>query len=158
MLGKYDLTSYVKKEQYDRVNNQEEDDISKMKRCVCCAFIRQDQPLELCEDSFDDLSNIGISIYMYFKTIIRLIALLLVVFAIFSIFSAITNYIAYQSDANASLKMGTLASYGLSVGPKIFTDNWRNNVYFSTQCWLGVIVIIVWVAVILIIRKRNLTG
>jgi hypothetical protein len=71
--------------------------------CPCCGFVKQNDEIKICVP-FDDLSNIGVSTFLYFKTFKNLSILILIMFFIYAIFALVTNVIASGKTTFTSLK------------------------------------------------------
>ena len=71
--------------------------------CPCCGFIKQQYEVKLCTP-FDDISNIGVSTYLYFKTFKNLSILLLIMFFVYAIYALITNVVASGKTTLTDLK------------------------------------------------------
>ena len=64
-----------------------------IKYCPCCGFIKQESDIKLCH-RVEDVINIGLSTFLYFRTLVVLIVLLIIMFLVYGIFATATNLVA----------------------------------------------------------------
>jgi hypothetical protein len=130
------------------------------KFCPCCGFILQKEGLSLTT-SIGSINHIGISTYLYFLAIKHLIVLLVVMFAIFSVYSIISNGIVsglYKDEVKdasvAPQEQSYLNVLVISLGSKIlYGESEVGRTLFYVQCWMGVVVIVVWGVLFFLIKK-----
>lgn len=61
-----------------------------MELCLCCGFVRQKERLRL-RTHLEEINNVGVSTYLYFRAIKNLGILVLILMLSFSVYSIITN-------------------------------------------------------------------
>jgi uncharacterized Tic20 family protein len=69
--------------------------------CSCCGFKRHTDNVPMCT-SFDNISGIGTSTYLFFATFRNLSILLIILTFIYSIYSMVTNIIAAKNNSQGS--------------------------------------------------------
>lgn len=62
-----------------------------MDNCPCCGLRKQIDELKVCSTSFNDLKIIGISTYMFFRTMRNLIYFLILALIVFGAFAFASN-------------------------------------------------------------------
>lgn len=116
--------------------------------CPCCGFVRQTDTIKFCT-SFDDIKNIGTSTYLYFYIFKNLTILLMIMAVVYSIYAIVTNIIAADATVNSLYNLDYL-TITLAAKQKIVND--QNKLFYFIQCWLGVVVILIWFLVLIGIK------
>lgn len=121
------------------------------KVCGCCGFKRHEESIKMCT-SFDDISNMGTSTYLYFATFKNLSILLIILTLVYSIFALATNIIAAK---NSSLDSSYTVDYlTISLSSKESNPTTQNKLFYYIQCWLGMAVTIIWILIFFVNRYR----
>ena len=100
----------------------------------------QHDPIKHCT-SIKGISNIGVSTYLYFRTLVVLIFLLLIMTVLYSIFALATNLVAssnYHPDSSTDPSLRT--NYGIlaiSLGSKQINATPENINLYNIQSWIG---------------------
>jgi hypothetical protein len=107
------------------------------------------------------INNIGISTFLYFKTIKNLAILLIVMTILYSGYALATNIIAsgvYDRYVQENLgyvdpKYNSTFSYvALSLGSKQLNPTDENKTYYFIQCWIGLGMVTVWLLALFCIK------
>lgn len=120
--------------------------------CPCCGFVRQQDTIKFCT-SFDDIKNIGASTYLYFYTFKNLTILLMIMAIVYSIYAIVTNIIAAEASVQNLYNLDYL-TITLAAKQKNVTD--QNKLFYFIQCWLGVVVILIWLLVLIGIKYQEI--
>ncbi len=126
--------------------------VTTVKLCHCCGFRRHEDNIKLCT-SFDDISNMGTSTYLYFVTFKNLSILLAIITAVYSIYALVTNVIA--SNNNTLGNNYTVDYLTISLASKQSNPTDLNKLYYYIQAWLGVVVVIIWIIFFFINRYKE---
>ena len=128
--------------------------------CPCCGFVKQDEPVKLCTSIYD-LNNIGVSTYLYFETVKHLTILLIIGFFVYSIFAIVTNVISTnkyrESIEGSDVKEEERSYIGILVisnGSKPLHHTDEDRRFFTIQCILGIVVVIIWGLLFILIKYR----
>lgn len=78
----------------------------------------QGESLSLCSDPLESIHNLGISTFLYFKTIQNLSILLGIMFIVFSIYSLATNIKAANLEIGGSYSSEISSFLSISLGSK----------------------------------------
>jgi hypothetical protein len=120
--------------------------------CNCCGFKRHEESIKMCT-SFDDISNMGTSTYLFFVTFKHLAVLLAILTAVYSVFALVTNLVASK---NSSLGSSYTVDYlSISLASKEANPTDQNKLFYYIQCWLGVVFVIIWIAIFIVNRYRE---
>lgn len=129
-----------------------------IKFCPCCGYIRQESSIKLCTP-VGEVSNIGLSTYLYFRTLIVLVIMLAIMFFIYSCFAIFTNILASNSyEVNDNMDPSLITNVGvlvISLGSKQLNATNENTLLYNIQTWFGVGVLLLWVG-FLIVAKLSL--
>jgi hypothetical protein len=125
---------------------------NRAKICKCCGFKRHEEAIKICT-SFDDISNMGTSTYLYFTTFKNLSILLGILTLVYSIYSLATNIIASR---NNSLGNNYNVDYlAISLASKQSNPTDLNKLFYFIQAWLGMAVVIIWIVLFFVNRYRE---
>ena len=123
--------------------------------------MRQPKPVNLTT-SIREVNNIGLSIFLYFHTIVGLCLLLLSMLLIYGIFALATNILAANNYRLANINTTDPDTYSgilvLSLGSKIQHNTPTDKNYYWVQCWIGVGMIVFWGLLFLLIKYRSKIG
>lgn len=122
------------------------------KVCPCCGFVRQVENIKICT-SFDDIKNIGTSTQLYFSTYKYLSILLGIMAVVYAIYSIATNAIASGAFGNELYSIDIIT---ISLSSKQKNNTPTNENYYYIQCWLGVVVVLIWILVMLGIKYQEI--
>lgn len=103
--------------------------------------------------SFDEISNIGTSTYLFFVTFKNLSILLIIITAVFSIYSLATNIIAAKNNAQGNNY--TVDYLTISLSSKEVNNTSMNRLFFFIQAWLGAVTVFIWVIIFFVNRYRE---
>jgi hypothetical protein len=122
------------------------------KLCGCCGFKRHEDNIKMCT-SFDDISNMGTSTYLFFATFKNLSLLLAIMTVFFSAFALVTNVIAASNNSKGGNYTVDYLTISLSSKESNPTD--LNKTFYFIQAWLGMVTVIIWVLVFFFNRYRE---
>jgi hypothetical protein len=91
----------------------------------------------------------GTSTYLYFYTFKNLSILLGIMAVLYSIFAIVTNAIAAGASVNNLYSVDYIS---ISLAAKQQNDTTDNRRYYFIQCWLGMVVVLVWALVLVGIK------
>ena len=61
------------------------------RHCKDCGFVVQEEELSTCMHSVDDVSNLGVSAFLFFSSYVNVIILLIEMVLVYSVFALVTN-------------------------------------------------------------------
>lgn len=126
----------------------------KVEYCNCCGFIKQESPIKICT-GMSNINNVGISTFLYFRTLKNLSILLTLAFIVYGLYAIITNIL---SSLPANAAVSTLKNYtpqdflivSIAAKEKYGTDT--DKTFLTIQCWIGMALIIVWLIAIILMK------
>lgn len=128
---------------------------AKNKVCECCGFICQDTALSLC-DSIEEMQFLGISTFLYFRTIFNLTLIISFMFCFVGVYSLAANLFCSTKISLSSIE-GSFPPYlnfilNVSLYSKMMFsasdasgDQYYEKVrYYLIELWMGVGMIVLW--------------
>lgn len=104
----------------------------------------QDESLSICPDSVENIHNLGISTYLYFKTIQNLSILLGIMFVVYSVYSLATNLKAANIDINGNYSSQILSFLSISLGSKQLYSSEEKIQMYVIGAWIGLAMLVLW--------------
>lgn len=146
-IGTYDLeTGNEAKEKLAKSPNEANEMMEEERKiCPCCGFRRQTDTIKICTP-MDQIKNIGTSTQLYFATFKSLSLLLAVMFLVYSIYAIISSAVAAKDNT-------TIEDYiRISLAAKQLEETDTNKTLYYVQCWLGLLTMLLWIAVMVGIK------
>lgn len=105
--------------------------------------------MEVCSQDLPEINNLGISTYVYFKTIINVGILLAIMFVVFSIYSIATNIKASNMPSAGNASGKALNFLSISLGSiELFSSEEKRNLYVI-GAWIGSGMLAIWAGIFL---------
>ena len=111
--------------------------------CSCCGYLLQSEEIPL-ETSLRNIGNMGISTHLYFQTLILISILLALLFCIYGIFALATNILAFNRFTQHETIPAEINFLTISISAKQLNQTDQNNNFYFIQCWLGLVIVIIW--------------
>ena len=112
--------------------------------CRCCGFLVQEKGLNTCSHSLEDIGNLGISTYLYFKMIFNVSMLLVIMFFVYSIYSFATNIQASNINIDGNYSSTALQFLSISLGSKQVYASEEKKLMYVIGAWIGCGMLILW--------------
>jgi hypothetical protein len=87
---------------------------------------------------------LGISTYLYFKTIQNLSILLGIMFVVYSVYSLATNLKAANIDINGNYSSEILSFLSISLGSKQLYSSEEKIQMYVIGAWIGLAMLVLW--------------
>jgi uncharacterized protein (UPF0212 family) len=106
----------------------------------------------VCTHALEDINNLGIATYLYFKTITNMGILLLIMFIVYSAYSLGTNLKAANMSIEGNYSSKVLNFLSISLGSKqLYTSQEKIDMYVI-GAWIGLVMLLIWVAAFLALK------
>jgi hypothetical protein len=147
-LGQLD---FDKEEKYRKISDNVKSSLTQDVRteesnkiCSCCGFILQERELEVCNQSIKEINSLGISTYVYFRTIVNVAILLGIMFIVYSLYSIATNIKASEMKIDGNMSSEILKFLSISLGSKELFSSDEKQLLYVIGAWIGCAMLIIW--------------
>lgn len=104
----------------------------------------QERELEVCNHNIKDINSLGISTYVYFRTIVNVAILLALMLLIYSLYSIATNIKASQMEIQGNTSNSMLKFLSISLGSKQLLTTDEKQTMYVIGAWIGCAMLIIW--------------